>query len=519
MDARPVPGSVGYERRVMSERAEEILWNSFFRLQPESGRPLQVQIRQAVVAAIHERRIPLGARVPASRDLAERLGVARNTVVLAYQQLVDEGFLVSRQRSGYFVAEDVPDPNGGAAAIASEAGGPDWDRLIGPRPSRDRNIAKPKNWLGYPYPFLYGQFDPGLFPINAWRECARMALSVIEIRDWARDLIDGDDAELIEQLRLHVLPRRGVWAAPDEIIVTLGAQQALFLVAALLMRAGSRVGVEDPGYPDARNIFRRMAAEIVPLAVDENGLVVGPDCATCDVLYVTPSSQCPTTATMPAVRREALLALARERDIVLIEDDYETEFLGEGPPTPALKSLDREGRVLYVGSLSKVLAPGLRLGYIVAPEPVVRELRALRRLMLRHPPVNNQRAASLFLSLGHYDSHLRRVHDGLRQRATLVDSALARWFPEFRWRRSRGSSSAWVEGGADLDARALAREAEKRGILIEPGDIFFGAEDPPKNLFRLGFSSIAAERIEPGLKALSEVKRELGSSVAARAGS
>lgn len=497
----------------MSERAADIPWASFFRLQPGSGRSLQVQIRQAIVNAIQDRRLPSGARVPASRELADRLGVARNTVVLAYGQLVDEGLLLSRQRSGYFVADVAAgDRAVKPARGAVEAPGFDWEQRLGPRPSRDRNIVKPRDWLTYPYPFLYGQFDPSLFPINAWRECARMALSVIEIRDWAGDLIDGDDAQLIEQLRLNVLPRRGIWAAPDEIIVTLGAQQALYLIAALLMRPGSIVGVEDPGYPDARNIFRRMAAQIVPLPVDEGGLVVSEACAGCDAIYLTPSSHCPTTVAMPQKRREQLLALAQDEDLILIEDDYETEFLGEGPSIAALKSLDHEGRVLYVGSLSKVLAPGLRLGYVVAPAPVVKELRALRRLMLRHPPANNQRAASLFLSLGHYDSHLRKVHDGMRRRAALVDAGLERWLPHFHRRRAPGNSSVWVEGPAGFDAGALAMQAAARGILIEPGEIFFAGDDPPKNLFRLGFSSIAAERIEPGLRALAEVAREVAST-------
>ena len=320
----------------MSERAADIPWTSFFRLQPASGRSLQVQIRQAIVSAIQERRMPSGARVPASRELADRLGVARNTVVLAYQQLVDEGFLKSRQRSGYFVA-DVAAGARTAKPRLTEAAAQnlDWERRLDPRPSRDRNIVKPRNWLSYPYPFLYGQFDPSLFPINAWRECARMALSVIEIRDWAGDLIDGDDAELIEQLRLHVLPRRGIWAAPDEIIVTLGAQQALFLLAALLMRPGRVVGVEDPGYPDARNIFRRMGASIVTLAVDEGGLVVSEACAACDAICVTPSSQCPTTVAMRPERRERPdlpgPAMSKRQRSAELEDERADTDRGEQP--------------------------------------------------------------------------------------------------------------------------------------------------------------------------------------------
>ena len=253
-------------------------------------------------------------------------------------------------------------------------------------PSTRRNIVKPKEWLRYQYPFLYGQFDPSLFPTNDWRECARGALSVLEIHNWARDLVDGDDPELIDQLRLHVLPRRGIWASPDEIIVTIGAQQALYLLAQLLLGKNTTIGVEDPGYPDARNIFSTMSDRVIGLPVDEDGLQMSSALNGCDYVYLTPGHQCPTTVTMPLERRSELLSLARENDFVIIEDDYETEFLPDARETPSLKSLDVDGRVLYVGSLSKVLAPGLRLGYIIAPAPVIHELRALRRLMLRHLP-------------------------------------------------------------------------------------------------------------------------------------
>jgi GntR family transcriptional regulator/MocR family aminotransferase len=418
--------------------------------------------------------------MPSSRELATILSVARNTVVLAYQQLVDEGFLESRERSGYFVgAAFQPQTRlpGHLSPGGSHAGSPAWDGRFTMTPSTRRNIVKPKEWLRYQYPFLYGQFDPSLFPTNDWRECARGALSVLEIHNWARDLVDGDDPELIDQLRLHVLPRRGIWASPDEIIVTIGAQQALYLLAQLLLGKNTTIGVEDPGYPDARNIF-------------------------------TPGHQCPTTVTMPLERRSELLSLARENDFVIIEDDYETEFLPDARETPSLKSLDVDGRVLYVGSLSKVLAPGLRLGYIIAPAPVIHELRALRRLMLRHPPSNNQRAAALFLGLGHYKAHIRRLGQALGTRAGLLDQAMQKHLPGFTWLLGHGVSSCWLRGPEGLDGNALAAAAEQRGVLVEPGDIFFMNENPPRNYLRLGFSSIPSERIEQGISVLGALARE-----------
>jgi GntR family transcriptional regulator/MocR family aminotransferase len=165
--------------------------------------------------------------------------------------------------------------------------------------------------------------------------------------------------------------------------------------------------------------------------------------------------------------------------------------------------------VLYVGSLSKVLAPGLRLGYIIAPPEVVRELRALRRLMLRHPPSNNQRAAALFLGLGHYKAHIRRLGASLGSRATQLDAAIKKHLPDFSFLLGEGVSSCWLKGPDDLDGQALAAAAQKLGVLVETGDIFFMGEHPPKNFLRLGFSSIPADRIEPGILALATAYRHL----------
>ena len=489
---------------------EPVIWDALFRKFSHQGRSLQVQIRQMIVAAIEERRIPSGARMPSSRDLAGILSVARNTVVLAYQQLVDEGFLESRERSGYFVKAGVMQARGTRRDLQqTEQNGPVWLSRFAIRPSMRRNIVKPREWLRYPYPFLYGQFDPGLFPTNDWRECARGALSVLEIHNWARDLVDGDDPELIDQLRLHVLPRRGIWASPDEIIVTIGAQQALYLLARLLLSPETKIGIEDPGYPDARNIFATMTDHVRAFPVDEGGLILSDELGACDYLYVTPGNQCPTTATMPLERRTELLARAEERDIVIIEDDYETELMPDARETPALKSFDQAGRVLYVGSLSKVLAPGLRLGYIIAPPAVIRELRALRRLMLRHPPSNNQRAAALFLGLGHYKAHMRRLGTALGQRADILRRALAQHLPQFQAHLGPGVSSCWLEGPKSLDAALLVAKAEKKGVLIEAGEVFFMSDDPPKNFLRLGFASIPPERIEPGIAALAAAYHEL----------
>jgi GntR family transcriptional regulator/MocR family aminotransferase len=481
--------------------------DQLFHLTKTGGASLQTRVREMMVRAVLDGHIPPGSAVPSCRQLARQLGVARNTVVLAYQRLVDEGYLRARPRSGYYVSEDILAGRVDAAAPVSPGAtdGTGWQPRLRRNPSGQRNIVKPQDWQRYPYPFIYGQLDLALFPLAEWRECSREALTAAAVRRWTRDSIDGDDPELVEQLRTRVLPRRGVWASTDEILVTLGAQHALFLLAELLLDTGTIVGIEEPGYTDARNIFAGKTEDLRRLVVDERGLVPGPAVDACDYVFVTPSHQHPTTVTLAMDRRAALLDRATEADFVVIEDDYESETNYVGEPMPALKSLDRSGRVLYLGSLSKTLAPGLRLGYLVAPAELIREARALRRLMLRHPPANNERAVALFLARGHHDSLVRRLHHAYKQRWQAMGDALARHLPESSRMPAFGGTAYWVQGPEGLDARALQREAEQHGILIEPGDIFFHQDAPPRNYFRLGFSSIPAERIEPGIRKLAEL--------------
>ncbi len=480
---------------------------------------LQAQIREMLVAAILDGHLPAGAPVPSSRELAEQLEVARNTVVLAYQQLSDEGYLVSRQRSGHFVnAENIA---GRAAALAqadtaaAEAvrpvpgRAPQWAQRLHLQPAAQRSIVKPADWQDYPYPFLYGQFDASLFPTADWRECCHKTLSVLDIREWAPDQIARDDESLVQQIRTRVLPRRGVWATADEVVVTVGAQHALYLVADLLMRDETRVGIEDPGYPDARNIFASRTRHLLPLPVDAQGLPVDDRLRELDYVYATPSHQCPTGVTMPLERRESLLRMAEESDFVIIEDDFESENRFEGEPIPALKSLDRNDRVIYIGSLSKSLAPGLRIGYIVAAPEIIVQLRALRRLMLRHPSAFIQRAFALFLSLGHHDSQLRRTAVAQRERCAIVLDAMARHAPQCEVVPIVGGGSCWVKLPPGMDACELAEQAAQHGVLIEPGDVFYMAEPPPGGYIRLGYQSIDASAIEAGIRNLAAVMATL----------
>jgi GntR family transcriptional regulator / MocR family aminotransferase len=493
----------------MSRPDRAPLWAQLFRLDPDGPLTIQAQLRAQIVAAIAAGRLPAEDAMPSSRELAQHLGIARNSVVGAYAQLADDGYLEARQRRGYFINPLALSARPAVTEAPPVAAGVDWSERFRVRPSGQRNISKVADWETYEFPFIYGQFDPSVFPLADWRACCQEVLGKGGVRTWAQDLFTRDDPALIEELRNKVLPLRGVWAAADEIIVTIGAQQALYLLADLLFDAETDVGLENPGYPDARNIFSLRTQRLRPLPVDAQGLKIGAALKHCRYVYVTPSHQAPTTVTMPVDRRVELLRRADRDDFLIIEDDYETETTFSGLPNPALKSLDRAGRVIYVGSLSKSFAPGIRLGYIVAPKPLIEELRALRRLNIRHPSAFTQRSIARFVALGHYDLLSRRLVDAHRERARILSAAVAEFGLPAAHAPVNGGSSVWFEGPEWLDARVLADAARQDGILIEPGDVHYMDEHPPLNRFRLGYTSIPRSRIREGVRRLTQVLSRL----------
>ncbi len=486
--------------------------DQLFYFEPQPGVSLQMQIQEMLVSLILAGHLAPGSVLPSSRKLAQTLKVSRNTVVLVYARLTDEGYLVSQEREGHFVSQDIASVPS-APCMVDVADPPQTDQLWESRLLRRASslpvLDKPRQWHECSYSFIYGQLDPQFFPAAEWRDCSRQATSSLVSRQWFVDSVDADDPLLLQQLRTRVLPRRGIRCNEDEILVTLGTQNSLYLLAQLLSGSDTLIGIETPGYLDAHSSFRLAGARLLPLPVDEQGLVVDQQSRRCDYLFVTPSHQYPTTVTMSLARRKALLEQAALCDQIIIEDDYESEIGVAGNATPALKSLDRDGRVLYVGSLSKTLAPGLRMGYLVGPPSLIREARALRRLILRHPPANNQRTLALFLAGGYHDSLIRRLSAVYSQRRERLLDSLQRHFPALTVTASQGGSALWCELPEGLDAAELQRLALERGVIIEAvAPLFFDQRDGSR-FVRLGYSVITTDNIPEGVRLLAEVAQEL----------
>lgn len=481
-------------------------------LDPNSPLNLQNQIRQKLVDGILTGALPPGHKLPSSRKLAQQLAVARNTVVLAYQQLVAEGYLASRARSGIFVNEEMLDTRVGFSSTHSlndDAENVAWKRRTKRPGIADRVIARDlPNWNRYPYPFIDGKFDSSLFPLAEWREASRLALGVAEVNEWSTGSGDADDAMLIDEIRSKILSRRGIQARSDEILITMGTQNSLYLTSRLLTDRSVTAAIEEPGNIEMRELLRQTGAKVVQQRVDKDGILVDDNLANCDIAYVTPSHQIPTAVFMSTERRKALLDAAERHDFLIIEDDYECEINYLDHPQPALRSMDKSGRVIYVASFSNVMAPGIRLGFIVANAQFIQRARTLRRTIMNHPPLNNQRTAAFFLSLGHYDALMMRLGRVLAERRMALRDAL-NWMRGVPMEISPevGGTTYWVRTPAEFDIEAFARAAAHRGILIEPVRHYYADDVNAENCFRMGVTSLPIDRIRPGVTRLVELIR------------
>ena len=440
------------------------MWNQFFSLRHDKPRTLQLQIRQQLIDAITNGLIGPNEPLPSSRNLALALKVARNTVIAAYKELEFDGYITPQQRKGYYVNEQFYENYTNSNEVQpNDPTPPLWlNKLITKKPSIQTNIHNPENWQNLPYSFTIGQIDKSLIPYYEWREVVRHSSTLPEIQKWNIDHVDNDDPSLIKQIQSKVLPKRGIWANKDQILITSGSQNAIYIIASLLVKQNTIVAIENPGYPDVRNIFSFRTDNIIPISVDKDGIVVKEIKSDTNIVFTTPSHQYPTGVTMSMERRNSLLSTAKNNNMVIIEDDYEAEINFQKKPNPSLKSLDKDNNVIYVGSFSKAFAPGLRLGYMVAPESFIKEARALRRLILRHIPSNNQRSVALFIGLGHYHNMFTKIQKTNKERWGLINEKINQE-PLLSCTPTHGGSTFWVKIPESVDSdKALPKTSRKR---------------------------------------------------------
>jgi GntR family transcriptional regulator/MocR family aminotransferase len=445
-------------------------------------------------AAILDGRLRAGDGLPATRELARRLAVSRNTVIDAYQRLIAEGFLAGRVGAGTFVTSP-PSTQARRAAGNALQPLPIWRRIA-------REVVRPKRSdVAIAHDFTLGFPDPKLFPWDEWRRLvARQLRGKRRPRGYPPP--EGDEG-LRAAIARHVGISRAVRAGADDVIVTSGAQQAFDLIARILVEPGACVAVEEPGYPPAHRLFHALGARVVPVRVDSEGLDVSALPRETKLVYVTPSHQFPLGTPMSLARRLALLAWSERHGAAILEDDYDSEFRFDGRPLEPLQSLDRSGRVIYVGTFSKVLLPTLRIGFLVAPPSLIASLRAAKLLSDSHGSLEMQLALREMIDDGLFARHVRRLIRIYRERRDALAAALAAHL---------GGVMAAIPSAAGLhtcatfidpsiDADALRSRALAAGVAVETLSAY--SQRTPRAGLALGYGLIAPRDIDPGVRRLA----------------
>ncbi|AOI95348.1 MocR-like pyridoxine biosynthesis transcription factor PdxR [Burkholderia sp. LA-2-3-30-S1-D2] len=471
----------------------------------EGRHDLTGQIFRQLRTAIVDGRLEGGARLPSTRDLAKQLGVSRKTTLDAFERLVAEGFLNTRAGDGTFVADGLARVPHAAASTPSlvEATPPvhavDARALWNDLPDA---LAMPAPQDTPAFDFRGGVTDKTLFPFDAWRRCLHHALRQ-QARGPGQYHDPAGDPQLRGAIARYVAFSRAVACGWDDVLVTQGAQQALDLIARVVVRPGDVVAVENPGYPPARAAFASLGATVIGVPVDAHGLIVErlPDDAR--LVYVTPSHQFPLGMPMTLDRRVALLEWALRRRAVIIEDDYDGEFRFEGRPVESLKSLDRTGLVAYVGTFSKTIFPELRIGYAIPPRALRGALAKAKQIVDWHTCTLTQAALARFMHEGDFARHLRRVqkHYDARRKMLLAHlrGSLAPWFDPIVPTAGIHLAAHLKPG---LDEAALVRAAREHDIGLY-GIAAFHVGSAARAGLLFGYGGIDALRIDTALAKLA----------------
>jgi GntR family transcriptional regulator / MocR family aminotransferase len=471
------------------------------RVDPRADGTLQQQLYAGIRRAILDGRLAPGTRLPSSRALAADLRVSRTTSLLALEQLLAEGYLSTRQRSGTYVAQELPDdiPRVGRIRPAPSAKHPPLSTrgaALADVPPAARRLAGP------PRAFRLGTPAVDLFPVRLWSQLANRRWKSVS----AAQLDYGDAPALREAIAAHLPGARGTQCSADQIMIVAGTQTGLDVIARLLLDPGDAVWVEEPGYPGARGALLGAGARVVPVPVDAEGLDVEAGIRVARdarLAYVTPSHQFPLGVQMSLARRLALLKWASHAQAWIIEDDYDSEFRHAKRPIPCLHGLDVDGRVIYVGTFSKTLFPSLRLGFLVVPPDLRDRLVAARRTLDLQPPLLNQAVLADFLTEGHYERHLRRMRSVYRERLEALVSAAERYCSgALRVRPVLTGLHAVADLDQGLSDERVFEEALARGVEATPLSMYF-TRATPQNGLMLGFGSVRPDASVDGMQRLA----------------
>jgi len=501
-------------------------------VQTESHVPLYIQIRDQLRAMVHTGELRPGDRIPASRELANTLGVHRTTVANAYAELESEGFIEGHVGRGTFIRRDAPVPHRESGA-AHGNGNNRTARMFTPAPP---SFAGPVRWeslfadergeeaLNRIYPesahgaisFVAARPAAEFFPIEELRSCAQAVLKAAG--EEILQLGSSDGYEPLKRELLALLAKEGLRLRSDQLLVTAGVQQSLDLLCKAFLRPGDAVVLEDPTYPGSLTVFstarvRCLGVPVhteagVPAGIDLDGVEAALRQNRVKFILVTPDCQNPTGATMPLESRRRLLELAVRYQVAVVEDCIYARLRFSGPRLPSLRTLDRAGLVIQTDSFSKIAFPGLRVGWCVAPERVIERLRLVKQATDLHTDQLAQATLAEFTRRGCLERHVKKMCSLYAARCQAMLKALEKHMPEgVEWTRPEGGMCLWMALPAGYDASELLIHARERGVIFAPGRYFYG-QVPRPNVFRLGFAGTDERQIAKGVEVLADVLRE-----------
>lgn len=489
----------------------------FLRLDGRRKSPLFRQLYESIRTAILDGRLKPNARIPSSRTLVDQLGVSRTTVVTAIDLLISEGYLKTAVGSGTFVSKEIPNDRPFVNSAPTQVGKverptpADPDSYFGISGKKFLDFPLAGHYIGTPKPFCPGEPALDDFPTNVWAKIVRRVWNTIS----PLKLSYGEAAgalplrkSIAEYLRAH----RGVRCETEQVMIVSGTQQAVDIVARISINPGDKVLFENPGYISAREVFTKQGAKIVPMDVDEHGAVTGqaihenPDTR---LIYVTPSHQYPLGVTLPIERRLELIQWAGETNGLILEDDYDSEYRYAQKPIPCMQGLDSSDRTIYVGSFSKVIFPGLGLGYAIVPPDMVEVFKNALRITSRPASQVDQLVLNEFIREGHFSRHIRRMRKTHAERREVfveeVEKHLSGRLKILGSQAGLHCATILQTGQRDLE---VAENLQRAGIISRPLSYYYMPEHEPAerlNGLVFGFACATPAQIRKGIRTVSEL--------------
>lgn len=469
------------------------------KLDEAASLPLYEQLYRQLKLAIMNGLLPAGTRLPSSRQLAQQHNLARVTVTQAYEQLQVEGYIHSRPGAGSFVTDIAPLHE--TTHVRPELSS--WGQRLTQHQLRLENMATASQ--SNVIDFGIGRAFSDIFPYDIWRKLLARYLSTDDAMLSRYGSVSGF-TPLREAVADYLARLRGVNCVPEQVIIVNGVQQALDLLARLLLNPGDGVLVETPGYTDAYSLFTVRGARLLPLPVDDKGFPVEriPAGTKAKLVFVTPANQFPRGGTLPLNRRLALLRWAQEANALIIEDDYDGELRYGSRPVGSLQGLDKDGRVIYLGTFSKVLFPALRLGYIVLPPELVSPFERAKSVVDRGAPTLTQAAIADFITEGHFERHLRRLRRAYGERREALVTALQTHLAGVVTFSGEPAGLQILLSLPDMiDEPSLIQKANSTGVRVYPGANYHLPPHQPPTIL-LGFSGLNAADITKGVVQLAK---------------